>query len=264
MASRPSDEERREFEERGWFHLGRVFDDVELADLREAYDAALAHPLKLAEKGRTPFLYTALLHEQSGTLRRFATDPRLVEPAVALLGPDVRLYWDQAVCKGPGATSEVPWHQDNGYTQVLPEQYVTMTLALDATTRENGCLWIQPGSHRHGFRPHERTDTIFFRGRAGEDPGVPVEQPEGDVLVFSSLTMHRTGPNRTEGPRRSWVIQFCDAATRTRRGGVPMDDRLWVAKDGVPVAEPWRERPLDLRAIVEQGRREGWGPEERA
>ena len=84
--------------------------------------------------------------------------PKLIAPMLDLLGPAVRLYWDQAVSKPPGATSDVPWHQDNGYTPVEPEGYVTCTFALDAMTRENGCLWIQPGSHRQGTRPHRPTD----------------------------------------------------------------------------------------------------------
>lgn len=246
----------REFRERGFFHLGPVFDPAALDELRREYDRLLARPLKVGEEGRTPFHFSPLLHVQSPVLRRYATSPRLAEAAVALLGPDVRLYWDQAVNKPPGATSDVPWHQDNGYTPVEPAEYVTFTVALDATTRANGCLWIQPGSHRQGVRPHRPTDTLFFRGYEGSETGVPCEQPEGDVLCFSSLTMHRTGANTSPGPRRSWVIQMCRADTRHGETGAPMDDRLWVARDGAPVDEPWSERPLDVAALVAQARAE--------
>jgi ectoine hydroxylase-related dioxygenase (phytanoyl-CoA dioxygenase family) len=162
----------------------------------------------------------------------------------------VRLYWDQAVSKPPGATSDVPWHQDNGYTPVEPEEYVTCTLALDPMTGANGCLWIQPGSHRQGTRPHQPTDYFFRVGYAGEERGEPCELAAGEVLVFSSLTMHRTGPNTTDRPRRSWVIQFCHAHARHRDTKVPFDDRLLVAKDGRVLAEPYRERPIDLAALL--------------
>ena len=59
----------------------------------------------------------------------------------------------------------------------MPEEYLTFTMALDATTVENGCLWIQPGSHRHGVAEHQRTDTIFFRGYDGDETGVAAPQP---------------------------------------------------------------------------------------
>jgi Phytanoyl-CoA dioxygenase (PhyH) len=147
------DAQRAAFGTRGWFVLDRVFDGAELEEIRAAYDALLAHPLRLGEASKTPFEYSALLHVQSPVLCRYATSPKLVAPMLDLLGPDVRLYWDQAVSKPPGTTSDVPWHQDNGYALVEPEEYVTCTVALDATTRDNGCLWIQPGSHATGFAP---------------------------------------------------------------------------------------------------------------
>ncbi len=245
-----SEPQRADFRELGYFHLGRVFDAAALEEIRKEYDRIIARPLRIGEQGKTPFDYSPLLHVQSEPMLRCATARPLVETAIELLGPDVRLYWDQAVSKPPGATSDVPWHQDNGYTPVVPEQYLTFTLALDATTRENGCLWIQPGSHRAGVRPHRKTDMLFYRGYEGPETGVAVEQEEGDVLVFSSLTMHRTGPNRSAGPRRSWVIQMCDGATRQRHTGKLFDDRWLVGEGGVVLDEPRRDRDFDLSALV--------------
>jgi len=245
-----TERQRREFEELGWFHIGPAFGAEELEEIRAAYDRILARPLRIGEASKTPFEYSPLLHVQSDTLCRYATDARLVSVAMDLLGPDVRLYWDQAVSKPAGATSDVPWHQDNGYTPVVPEEYLTFTIALDPTSEENGCLWIQPGSHHSGTLPHQPTDTIFFRGYEGNETGVAVPQEVGDVLCFSSLTLHRTGPNESRGPRRSWVIQFCQAGARQRDTGKPFDDRLLVARDGAPLPRPVRERDLDLAEIA--------------
>lgn len=250
-----TERQRRELEQLGWFHLGPVFEPAELDEIRREYDRLLARPMRIGESGKAPFEYSPLLHVQSELLCRYAADRRLVEVALDLLGPDVRLYWDQAVSKPAGATSDVPWHQDNGYAPIVPEEYLTFTVALDATTEENGCLWIQPGSHRAGVRPHEPTDLLFYRGYDGPETGVAVAQPEGDVLCFSSLTMHRTGPNRSAGPRRSWVIQLCRADARNGETGKPYDDRLLVARDGVPLDPPIRERPLDLSELAGQAAR---------
>ncbi len=243
------------FREVGYFNAGRLFDDAELDEMRAEYDLLVARPMRIGEDGETPFHYSPLLHIQSETMRRYCTSPKLVRIALDLLETDIRLFWDQAVSKPPGATSEVPWHQDNGYGPVVPEEYVTCTVGLDATTKENGCLWIQPGSHRSGPTHHRATDSFFYRGYDGPERGVAVEQEKGEVLVFSSLTMHRTGPNLSTGPRRSWVIQFCDASTRNGKTGLPFDDRLIVAKDGAVLDEPYSERKFDLAAVAREARR---------
>ena len=252
MATTPA--QRQDFAERGWFHLGPVFGPAQLAEIRAEYDRILARPLRIGEDGKQPFEYSPMLHLQSEVLCRYATARPLVETAIDLLGPDVRLYWDQAVSKPPGATSDVPWHQDNGYTPVEPEEYVTYTVALDATSEANGCLWIQPGSHKHGVLPHESTGNFFYRGDDGGRSGVPVSQPEGDVLAFSSLTMHRSGANTSGGPRRSWVIQYCHGHAFQQRSGARFDDRLLVAKDGRVLDPPLRERPFDWQAVLDSGK----------
>jgi phytanoyl-CoA hydroxylase len=246
--------QREAFRERGFFSLGRPFAPAELAEIGAEYDRLLARATKVGSPGETPFDYVPLLQLQSPALRRFATSPALVEPLLDLLGPDVRLYWDQAVAKPPGTGSDTPWHQDNGYGAVEPAAYVTTTLALDAMTRANGCLWIQPGSHRGGPSAHRDTGGFFQVGYEGTETGEPCELEAGEVLVFSSLTMHRAGPNPTSGWRRSWVIQFVPAAA-TNGEGRPFDDRLYVAAGGRVLAEPWSERPFDVRALLEAERR---------
>jgi phytanoyl-CoA hydroxylase len=239
------------FRSGGFCSLGRPFSAAELAEIGAEYDRLLGRAQKIGEPGRTPFDYLALLQLQSPVLRRYATSAALVEPLLALLGPDVRLYWDQAVAKPPGATSDTPWHQDNGYGAVEPAEYVTLTLALDAMTRENGCLWIQPGSHQRGPSPHRDTGGFFQVGYDGTETGAPCELEAGEVLAFSSLTMHRAGPNPTAGWRRTWVIQFIPAHATNGKPGKSFDDRLWVARSGRVLDEPVSERPFDVRAVLE-------------
>jgi hypothetical protein len=41
---------------------------------------------------------------------------------------------------------------------------------------------------------------------AGEE--VPIAAQKGDVVIFSSLTLHRTLPNRTQADRWAYVIEY--------------------------------------------------------
>src|SRR5262249_44828848 len=94
---------------------------------------------------------------RSPVLREFCAHPVLAGICRDLIGPDVRLYWDQAVYKHPHSAEPVLWHQDNGYTYVEPQSYVTCWIALNDATPENGCVMVMPGVHRSGTLAHRNT-----------------------------------------------------------------------------------------------------------
>jgi phytanoyl-CoA hydroxylase len=124
-----------------------------------------------------------------------------------LLGDDARLYWDQAVYKKPGNQEEFPWHQDNGYNFVAPQDYLTCWIPLVDATIDNGCPWVVPGVHRGGTLAHWQTD-LGFQCLDQPTGAVPVEARAGDIIVFSSLTPHRTGPNLTTRDRKAYIVQY--------------------------------------------------------
>ena len=72
----------------------------------------------------------------------------------------------------------------------------------------------------------------------------------GSVLVFSSLIMHRSGPNVTDRHRRAWIIQFCPAHARSALSNKLLDDRLQVADNGAWLDTPVRQREFDLMAVL--------------
>ena len=95
----------------------------------------------------------------------------------------MRLYWDQAVYKKPGTESPFPWHQDNGYAFVEPQQYLTCWVALTDATEENGCPWVVPGLHRRGTLAHEYSDIGFVCLR---DPADAVAVPARPAASWCS------------------------------------------------------------------------------
>jgi ectoine hydroxylase-related dioxygenase (phytanoyl-CoA dioxygenase family) len=127
----------------------------------------------------------------------------------------VRLYWDQLVYKKPDTPQEFPWHQDNGYTFIEPQQYLTCWVALTDATVDNGCPWVVSGLHRQGTLAHRWTK-LGFECLGPEDAAaaVPIELEAGSVAVFSSLTPHRTGPNDSNGVRKAYILQYAPDGAR--------------------------------------------------
>jgi len=226
-------EQARSFDESGYCVIEDALSPAELAAVVAEIDpweakverALQALPEKkifIARAGEITF--TTHLVLRSPALRDFCKGPLFRDLGHDLIGPDVRLYWEQAVYKKPDAADEFPWHQDNGYTYVEPQSYLTVWIALTDATRENGCPWIVPGLHRRGTLRHWMTPLGW---RCLEDaPGaVPCELGAGSAVAFSSLTPHATGPNRTDAVRKAYIVQLAPdgARTITDAGEAPCD-----------------------------------------
>lgn len=245
-----SDAQIRQFRTQGYCTHGPLFSEAEIADMLAEFDRLRDRRLvQLGTREDGPLDYQPCVYVESPLLLRYVSDERWCAIMFQLIGPDVRMYWEQGVAKPPYAKTELPWHQDNGYAPTLPEEYVTCWLALDDATRENGCIWVLPGSHTRGTVKHRAAGPSFRSGYDGPEPGIAVPVKRGEVLLFSSLILHRSGPNVTERPRRSWIIQFCAADAIHANTGKPLTDRLLVARGGKRLAEPYSERPIDIAEV---------------
>lgn len=106
----------------------------------------------------------------------------------------------------------------NGYTYVEPQQYLTCRIALTDADERNGCPWVIPGWHRYGTLAHETTE-LGQQCVASSTEAVPVAARAGDVVVFSSLTPHRTGPHRTDTVRKAYILQYAPDGARCPAAG---------------------------------------------
>ena len=80
--------------------------------------------------------------------------PAALMAASQLLDGPVRLWHDQLFCKPAHHGGVVAWHQDYSYwTRTEPMAHLTCWIALDDSTRDNGCLYYVPGSHRWDLLP---------------------------------------------------------------------------------------------------------------
>jgi ectoine hydroxylase-related dioxygenase (phytanoyl-CoA dioxygenase family) len=180
--------------------------------------------------------FTAFLAENDPAIRAFVTRPEFVAITTQLLGPDVDLYWNQSVFKQPEGTKIFPWHQDDGYTPVEPSPYLTLWLALNDATPENGCISVLPGAWKRGLLPHKQTDIGLVCHDADDpDQGVLVPVKAGSIAVFWSLTPHKSGANVSSGPRKAYVIQYSHAGLRNARTGEVLTGKIPLARDGKAV-----------------------------
>jgi phytanoyl-CoA hydroxylase len=246
-----SAEQVAQFDRDGFVVVPDVFDAATVAGIVDEIDGFEAgveaflraedgERFSIAEAGAITF--TTHLVTRSPRLAAFARHPFFTGACADLVGPDVNLYWDQAVYKKPEKPRRFPWHQDNGYAYVEPQQYLTCWVALTDATADNGCPQVAPGLHRRGTLRHRYVDPLGWECLTGYDAAVTAEVGAGGVVVFSSLTPHLTGPNLTDGVRKAYILQYAPAGAAVLQGDPP------AASTGrTPADDPDRQFPV-LRA----------------
>jgi phytanoyl-CoA hydroxylase len=244
------------FDELGYVIVADLLDPASLVGVRDEIDrfeAAMEEVLRRSATGRVSIAeadaitFTTHLVARSPLLRSLSAHPRLRGICADLVGPDVDLYWDQAVYKKPQKPRRFPWHQDNGYTYVEPQQYLTCWLALTDATVTSGCPWVAPRLHRLGTLRHEFVDPLGYECFSDAPDSVAAEVPAGGAVVFSSLTPHLTGPNTTAEVRKAYILQYAPTGAEALRGdpdaGAPTlrercdapDRQFAILRGGLPV-----------------------------
>ena len=147
-------------------------------------------------------------------------NPRFLVAASQLLGDvPVRFWHDQLFCKPPKKGGVVAWHQDYSYwTRTKPVAHLTCWCGLDDSTKENGCLQYVPGSHRWGLldKPELAGDLMGIENYLTVEQKknfkpIPVETKAGEAIFHHPLTLHGSGENKSDKPRRAFVINvFAD------------------------------------------------------
>src|SRR6266567_3323474 len=148
-------------------------------------------------------------------------NPRFLVAASQLLGNvPVRFWHDQLFCKPPKKGGVVAWHQDYSYwTRTKPVAHLSCWCGLDDSTKENGCLQYIPGSHEWGLLPKPviAGELQGIKDFLNEEQKKQFENPQfaevkaGEAIFHHSLTLHGSGENKSEKPRRAFVINvFAD------------------------------------------------------
>jgi ectoine hydroxylase-related dioxygenase (phytanoyl-CoA dioxygenase family) len=133
----------------------------------------------------------AIWHELGNDVWAAAsTNPRVVNNVRILLAEEIAFFHGKVMLKEAGQGGAWEWHQDYGYWYnqgfVYPRM-ISVFVALDAATKENGCLQVLKGSHLLGRLEH---------GKVGSQTGSgPLEDRSAGTPVREGLcrdgTRHR-------------------------------------------------------------------------
>ena len=178
--------------------------------------------------------------------------PAIARIARYFLGDDLVLKFNSCFLKPARTGSATPWHQDNGLWRDDDTEAFNFRMALDPSTRSNGCMQMMPGSHKgeivphvlypdsiHGELPRDLTSGI-------QDQVHHVEIEPGDIVCWHSSMWHYSPPNPSERGRIAIAGVYSSPSLIASYPKWSARNCLWVMKSGELCAQ-FPPEPYPLR-----------------
>ncbi|MDB6095264.1 MAG: hypothetical protein JWM32_2826 [Verrucomicrobia bacterium] len=190
----------------------------------------------------------------------------LVEP---ILGPDIALFASHFICKPRGNGQRVPWHEDSTYwkTMITPMEVVTVWLAIDPATTENGCMRIIPRTHntgKMGFSDYEDlTEKAVFSNEikaAQRDMTkvIPIELEANQCSLHDARLIHGSEANTSTKRRCGYTMRYISTKVREDHEKVGQWHHLYLARGkdyaGNVYGDPSRAYPDLARFRAKHGK----------
>ena len=215
------------FHRDGLLVIERFFDlamtdeiERELAHCLEQLDPENPNGRVVYEKGPQRKIRNVFeLHEGNEYFAKLAQSPELVELARMIFDDEPLLVSVELFAKPAQVGSEVPYHQDNAYFNLTPEQALTCWVALADATEANGCVRYIERSHKLGNLPHVASGVKGNSMRLRELPPDAGREvcgivPRGGALIHHCNTIHRSESNRSDRDRPGLLFVYKAARCR--------------------------------------------------
>lgn len=153
------------------------------------------------------------LWQTSEQVKELMFDQRIGKMAAQLAGVEgIRIWHDQALIKRPWG-NPTAWHLDTPFWSFSDRNAISIWIALDNATLENGCLYFIPGSHKQtSFQKitiGRNMDGIFdVYPELKNSKTVAAPMKAGSCSFHNGLTVHGANANMTNGFRRAMTCAY--------------------------------------------------------
>ena len=178
------------------------------------------------------------LWQTNERVKKMMLDKRLGKMIAELAGwTGTRIWHDQALVKRPWA-NPTSWHLDTPFWSFSDRRALSIWVALDDATKENGCLYFIPGSYLMTTFENpgigKNMDAIFdFYPTMKQSQSVAVPLKAGSCSFHNGLTIHGAGANMTNGFRRAMTCAYMpDGATFNGIKNILTDEQFNKLKPG--------------------------------
>ena len=189
------------------------------------------------------FIQRINLWKDNEKVRRLMLDPRIGRLACELEGIDgIRVWHDQALIKAPWANATA-WHLDDPYWSFDSRHAISIWIALDDATLENGCLFFIPGTHKtarfdNANIGENMSDLFKIYPEWKTLRSVAAPMRAGSCSFHNGLLAHGAHANMTPGWRRAMTCAFMpDGSTFNGKQNILTKAQLAKLKVGDVLAD---------------------------
>ncbi len=219
------------FRTNGFVVIEDFLSPVELEDLREAIEEAIRdregkkYPGKDTNSGGDDgtneddryygkvFDQYVNLWQTNERVKKIMLDERIGKMAAELADQDgIRIWHDHALFKRPWG-NPTAWHTDTPFWSFGHREGLSIWVALDDATLENGCMFFIPGTHKLTSLKNtgitKNMDAVFdIFPQFKQFPSVPGIMKAGSCSFHNGLCIHGAGANMTPGQRRAMTCIY--------------------------------------------------------
>ena len=219
-----SDQQISQYQNQGYLVPDYKLPQELLEKMRAAYDRLLVNNVDLG----SDFLLGPHLEKPgsqgvkgAAEWLELATHPDLMDMVAQLIGEDIILWGTTIFGKPAKGGKGTPWHQDGDYYPIRPLETMTIWIALDDVTPENGPMRFIPGSHKgkrqYSHHREERDNYTIFdvcdSEHFDESAAVDLVIDAGQVSYHDVYMIHGSKPNLTEHRRAAFIIRLMPASS---------------------------------------------------
>ena len=148
--------------------------------------------------------------ETSKLFRSYLLDKRILKLMKKVIGREVNGLMTHVIFKNKGSKyAKMSWlpHQDNSYAKMKKESYITANLFIHKASKENGGLYLYPGSHKNWLLKSEKNFSYWakYDQRPGNEVksknyknSIDLNVKEGDFLIMNGNLIHGSYPNKSK------------------------------------------------------------------
>ena len=219
---------KNNFDNDGYVILNNFFKKKKIQSLRKNLFSYLSKKKLKLKKSEIHFvndssLINSVHHLKWPYINKFKKNKKIVKIVKSLLEENIKSFGAEVFAKPAKVGMAVPIHQDNYYWNVDNSKGVTVWIALNKSTEENGAIFYYKKSQKLGLLRHKASHTpgssqvLKNMKILNKFKKVMLQLNVGDILIHHSLVLHGSKKNTSNKDRTGLTLRYIGKSSKINK-----------------------------------------------